>query len=1746
MKLHLLRFAAPVRFFSFFLASLTVVALAGCAGGSVAGSPPSPVPTPAVISIASISPKDVPVGSQAVTLIVTGSGFTSSTVVVLDGTSEPTTYVSSSEIHATVASAQMQTGKVLALVVKDGAQSVAADATNALQVDNPTPTLTAIAPSAVLVGSGATTLAVTGTNFVSGAVVDVNGSPRDTTFVSTTQLTAAISATDFAQAGALLFNVTNPQPGGGASGTDALLVSNPLPTVAAVSPGTLLAGAAATTVTITGTGFVSGTGVLVNGASRSAAYVSSTAMTVGVTAADLLAAGTLGITAVNPAPGGGVSSSATLAVNNPTPGALTLTPATLLAGNAAATVVTVTGSNFVPSSSIRVNGSARPTTFVTANQLLVSLESGDQATAGTLSVVAANPGPGGGSSPAASLTVTNPSPGAILVSPNLVGTGTATSTAITVTGANFVPSTVVQVNGNARQTTYVSSTQLISALTVADQASAGSLSVTAFTPAPGGGSSSAASIAVNNPTLGSLSLSPSVVPAGTTSNVTINVTGSGFIPGTSILVNGSARATTYVSASQLTFVLLVSDAVSARSISVTAANPAPSPSISPAATLTVAAPTPTPTITQVSPTSFIIGTGPATLYVYGTSFTSASTVQWNGTTLNSSYGYGAIYASGGYTYGYYLVAQVPASLLSTSGTASVTVTTSTALTPTSNAVPIAITNPPAPTLTSISPSVGPIATSTAITLSGAGFTSSSVVSFNGTALATTFNNSSSLSVTLPGTSNLFPGNGSFTINTPAPGGGTSDAQVFTSYVPLVSNSMIYSPVDGLLYLSIPASAGAPYGNSVVSMDPATGALGTPIQVGSEPNKLAITSDGRYLWVGLDGASGVRKIDLTTKTAGLQFALNNSTSNNGAATAIALLALPGATDSVIVLQGSNYYSSGLTIYDSGSLRGSMSALTYYSQYALQVDGSRNEIYVGGSGLYTYSYNSAGLTAKTTNSNPALASSSFDEMQLVSGALYDDFGKVYDAEAGTLLGTLYQTGTTAAQGPSFYDTTLGKIFTLDNNSSSYYSGYNQIQVFNPLDYSAASTVMPISVPSSIYNSAGVYTYFTPHRLVRWGSNGLAFHTSVGVFSLRSNSVRDLSTTIADLGVTVTASGGTTTGTSTTYTATVTNSGPSAATDVALAIQVPSTGVLVSASATSGTCSTSTSGCSLGSIASGATVTATISVLQTTAGTATLNVQVSGSTTDNTTSNNAASVSIAVTGNTYNLTPTLSSITPAAIRSGSSDTTLIVTGTNFTAGSTVMLGTTALTTTYTSTAQLSAIVPAANLTSMNWASISVVSPSPGGGASNAFPLTIYSVLSLGANHIVYDPFSRKLMTSVSTGSSTVAGNSLVAITPETASIGTPVVLTAQPTQLALSTSGQTLYAALNNTQSLSRYNMLTGVADTISIPTPSNNNYGTPYASGLAVQPNTENTLALSLGAYYYGLGIYDYSTSAKTLTARSSSSGLYNTYDCLRFGDPTNLFANSDSTYLTDFAVSATGLGSTTGTTYTLSRFSCFNLVNGTAYASQGGVATVSSTGLVQQIGSFTLPASYYYSSSSGSAPVAPDQSIGQVFFPGSTTLSSYGTADGLLSYDAKNYLRTAILPLNMSAIEGSTNYSQLDLVRWGQDGLAALTSTGHIYLVRGPFVVPQLLNSNTAAILTSGSPATITHGTGNILLTVTGSNFVPGVAATWNGSYRTTTIVDPTDISIAIPASDIASAGTAAIVATNPGAPSSGAISITIQ
>jgi len=89
-----------------------------------------------------------------------------------------------------------------------------------------------LVPASVALGSSAFTLTVNGTGFVSGAVVNWNGSARTTTFVSSSQAKASITSADIASATTAAVTVRNPTPGGGPSNTVYFTVT---PTTASVT-----------------------------------------------------------------------------------------------------------------------------------------------------------------------------------------------------------------------------------------------------------------------------------------------------------------------------------------------------------------------------------------------------------------------------------------------------------------------------------------------------------------------------------------------------------------------------------------------------------------------------------------------------------------------------------------------------------------------------------------------------------------------------------------------------------------------------------------------------------------------------------------------------------------------------------------------------------------------------------------------------------------------------------------------------------------------------------------------------------------------------------------------------------------------------------------------------------------------------------------------------------------------------------------------------------------------------------------------------------------------------------------------------------------------------------------------------------------------------------------------------------------------------------------------------------------------
>ena len=99
-----------------------------------------------------------------------------------------------------------------------------------ISVMNPIPILTSASP--MLFNPGPATIVLTGSRFINGAQVLVNGSPTATTFNSGAQLTASV---DLTQPGNLDLQVLNPAPGPAAS-ADLIATVNGTPPVPIVSP----------------------------------------------------------------------------------------------------------------------------------------------------------------------------------------------------------------------------------------------------------------------------------------------------------------------------------------------------------------------------------------------------------------------------------------------------------------------------------------------------------------------------------------------------------------------------------------------------------------------------------------------------------------------------------------------------------------------------------------------------------------------------------------------------------------------------------------------------------------------------------------------------------------------------------------------------------------------------------------------------------------------------------------------------------------------------------------------------------------------------------------------------------------------------------------------------------------------------------------------------------------------------------------------------------------------------------------------------------------------------------------------------------------------------------------------------------------------------------------------------------------------------------------------------------------------
>jgi predicted outer membrane repeat protein len=175
-------------------------------------------------AITTLVPNSKPEGESGFTLTV--NGYTYGTfvlglsVVHWNGSPRPTAFVNTSQITAEITTddlASAGTAKVTVLNPGQGG-GLSNEVVFTITRTNPFPKITALSPKARPAAGPAFTLTVDGSDYVDqSSVVRWNGIARPTTFVSPSQLTADIPATDLAAMGTAWVTVSNSPPGGGIS-----------------------------------------------------------------------------------------------------------------------------------------------------------------------------------------------------------------------------------------------------------------------------------------------------------------------------------------------------------------------------------------------------------------------------------------------------------------------------------------------------------------------------------------------------------------------------------------------------------------------------------------------------------------------------------------------------------------------------------------------------------------------------------------------------------------------------------------------------------------------------------------------------------------------------------------------------------------------------------------------------------------------------------------------------------------------------------------------------------------------------------------------------------------------------------------------------------------------------------------------------------------------------------------------------------------------------------------------------------------------------------------------------------------------------------------------------------------------------------------------------------------------------------------------------------------------------------------
>ena len=361
--------------------------------------------------------------------------------------------------------------------------------------------------------------------------------------------------------------------------------------------------------------------------------------------------------------------------------------------------------------------------------------------------------------------------------------------------------------------------------------------------------------------------------------------------------------------------------------------------------------------------------------------------------------------------------------------------------------------------------------STQITIYGTGFADGMVAQWNGQARATQFLDSTRLSVTLTGNDLETPQLGSLAVWDAGQTNQLTMAAPLLVYVPIVNRDLIYDSLRQLVYVSV-AAAQKPQGASIAAMDPTTGRVTRWYPLTVEPTRLALSGDGRYLYIGLGNI--IRRIDLNTWIADLDIPLGQD-SLFGAREVYSMVTLSGSNTSLAV----SFFKTGLSppylgtaVFDGAQMR---PTVTGSHDGALYLIGSpdANTLYGADSSgnFYTLKVSPAGVTVAGTY--PGLLGADGDSV-FTGGLIYDGWGTAADPAVPSVV-RLYDNEGLIAPSPSSQT-----VLILGGIPPSGYAVLHLPPVLTAYSGSSGNRLWSLALPVSLAINHG--------PMYQWGADGV----------------------------------------------------------------------------------------------------------------------------------------------------------------------------------------------------------------------------------------------------------------------------------------------------------------------------------------------------------------------------------------------------------------------------------------------------------------------------------------------------------------------------------------------------------------------------------------------------------------------------------------------------------------------------------